>query len=317
MPNDSVNYQDLEHAVRLVSSGCATLEEASRISGVSLATLQARTSVSKAVGAHTRSSATNTAVYKRSAKGVLTITRQSRNFTSVAKDIFFSIDGKLTAADLAARSNANTAYVHATLRTWEREGYIEILRGAPTPHESTIDNAAGEMDLDFTQEQGPAHVTMLRRETQESAPAVTATRQDTAVEPKNEWLEVKIEPTSIALKEAQERVSQISSQLDSERQSRQEILQALSEARTQADRQRSIAEAHGKMLAQVQGELAAARRAHEAQSAQHRARNEAQARILADANMHRKALEADLVKARTERECAIRLLAETPYASAK
>jgi hypothetical protein len=317
MPNDNVNYQDLEHAVRLVSSGCATLEEASRISGISLVTLQARTSASKALGAHARSSPTNTAVYKRSAKGVLTITRQSRNITSVAKDLFFSIDGRATAADLAARSKANTAYVYATLKTWEREGHIEILRGAPTPHESTIDNAVEESDLDFTREQGPAHVAMLRSETPESAAPEIATRPDAAVESKSEWLEVKIEPTSTALKEAQERVSQISSQLDSERQSRQEILQALNEARTQADRQRSIAEAQRKMLAQAQDELAAVRRAHEAQRAQHSARNEAQARMLSEANMQRKALEADLVKARTERECAIRLLAETPYASAK
>src|SRR5215217_5271138 len=107
MPDDNANYQDLEHAVRIVSSGSASLEEASRISGVPLATLQAHTSPSKPVRAHPAISPQNNAVYKRSAKGVLTITRQSREFTTVAKGLFFSIDGKATAADLAARSNAN------------------------------------------------------------------------------------------------------------------------------------------------------------------------------------------------------------------
>ncbi|MEA3154377.1 MAG: hypothetical protein QOK44_1966 [Betaproteobacteria bacterium] len=310
MPNDSVNHQDLEHAMRMASSGYATLEEASRISGVPLVTLKARSSASKALGDHACSSPTNTAVYTRSAKGVLTITRQSQKFTSVAKEIFFSIDGQATAADLAASSSANDPYVYANLKTWEKEGYIELVRPQPTAHESTIDNAAGETDLDFTRDQECAQATMLRSETRESAAAETVMRQDAALEPKSEWLEVRVEPTPTALKQAQESVSQMGSQVDSEHRSRQEILKALSKARTQADTARRIAAAQGRTLARMQDEIVAARRAYEAQLTEHSARNEQQARRLAEADAHRKALEADLMRLR-DRERAIRLLVQT------
>jgi hypothetical protein len=310
MPEDNVNYQDLEHAVRMVLSGCATPEEASRISGIPLATIQTRIWALKAVGAPSCSSPTNTAVYKRSAKGVLTITRQSRNFPAVAKDIFFSIDGKATAADLASQSKATPAYVSATLKTWEREGYIEIMRrAAPTRDESTIDNASGETDLDFTQELARAR-TMLGSNTRELTTARTATGQDSRLEGKKEWLEIQTQPIRTVQMQAQENVRQINSQLDSERPSRQQILQALSEARTQVDKERSVAKAQAQTLARMRDELVAARHAHQAALAEQDARNKEQARLLAEADLARTALEADLIKARLERKYALRLLVQ-------
>jgi glutamate/tyrosine decarboxylase-like PLP-dependent enzyme len=287
----------------------------------------------------------NNAVYKRSAKGVLAITRQSREFTTVAKDLFFSINGETTADDLAARSNANAAYVYATLKTWEREGYVQILRHVSTPAMSIIDDAAEETDLDFTQETGSAQTTRLRSRRESAADetalwahTLAAKNEKPEAQPESMRVALKQAPAAqtesmrvalkhapeaqtesmrIALKQAQESVRDMSSQLESERRSRQETLQALSEARTQADKQRSVAEAQRQTLTKVQDELAAARRAHEAQSAQHRARNEAQTRMLAEADIHRKALEADLNKTRMERECAIKLLAEQPWALSK
>jgi hypothetical protein len=206
MSNDSVNHQDLDHAVRMVSSGSATLEEASRISGVPLATLQARTSAAKAVRSQPASTQKNNAVYKRSAKGVLTITRQSPKFTTVARDLFFSIDGETTADDLAARSSANAAYVYATLKTWEREGYIDVLRHVSTPAMSMVDNAAEEIDLDFTQETGSGQTTRVRSRRESAADETALWAHTLAV--KNDKPEPQTESMRVAVRQAPEAQTQ-------------------------------------------------------------------------------------------------------------
>ena len=307
MPNDADNYQDLEHAARLVSSGCATVEEASRISGVPLIDLQARVSATKAVGRHAHTAPPDTTLYKRTAKGVLTITRTSRQFTNVHKDIFFSVDGHASAVDLAVRSNANAAYVYATLKAWEKEGYIAVVQRARVSDQGAINDDAQEADLDFTAGSGPMATSVPRSVTRESAETVTLTREATRVT--NERPETQMGTPWPPHTQAPESVKQLSAQLAAERRSREDITKALSEARTQTEREHGIVQRQREMLARMQAELAAARRAHEAQLAEHSARHSEHVRLLATLQAQRKALEADLAKARMERECAMNLLA--------
>ena len=127
-----------------------------------------------------------------------------------------------------------------------------------------------------------------------------------------ERLEIQIEPMRVALKQAQENVSQTTAQLAAERRSREQMAQALNEARAEVEKERSIVTRQRQALARMQDELVAARRAHEAQLAEQSARYDEQARLLVAAEAERKALEADLIKARMERECAIMLLAQPP-----
>ena len=307
MPNDNDNFQDLEHAARLVSSGCATVEEASRISGVPLSDLQARVSATKAVGRHAHAAPPDTTLYKRTAKGVLTITRTSRQFTTVHKDIFFSIDGHATAVDLAVRSNANAAYVYATLRAWEKEGYIAVVQRARAVDAGAINRNEEDADLDFTSGREPVQTAVPRSVTRESNATVTATIEATRVA--TESAEAQMGTPWPAPKQAPESVKQLSAQLAAERRSREDMAKALNEARMQAEREHVLVQRQREMLARMQAELLAARRAHQAQLTEQSARHAEQVRLLATLEAQRKTLEADLNKARMERECAVNLLA--------
>jgi hypothetical protein len=220
MPNDSVNHMDLQRALRMVSSGCATPQEAARICDVPLAAVQGRNLTNKfgtEQGPRSKEIVSPTAVYKRTAKGVLTITRETRNVTPVAKEIFVSIDGQANVADLIARSKTTPAYVLATLKTWENAGLIEIARHATTHPASQNGSDADEDDLDFTHGQAAVQTAMRPVATRrESVATDAATRARAALQVRKDDLEAQFEAIELSLKRARELASRIRAQLASE-----------------------------------------------------------------------------------------------------
>ena len=220
IPNESVNHMDLQRALRMVSSGCATPQEAARICDVPLAAVQGRSLTNKfgTEGApQTKPIVAATAIYNRTAKGVLTITRETKNVTPVAKEIFISIDGQATVADLIARSKTTPAYVLANLKTWENAGFIELVRHAATPPASRKGNDVDEDDLDFTHGEAAAQtVTRPLATRRESVVTDTVTRARAALQVRKDDLEAQFEAVELSLKRARELASQIRAQLASE-----------------------------------------------------------------------------------------------------
>jgi hypothetical protein len=211
---------DLQRALRMVSSGCATPQEAARICDVPLAAVQGRSLTNKfgTEGApQTKSIVAPTAIYNRTAKGVLAITRETKNVTAVAKEIFVAIDGRATVADLVAGSKTTPAYVLANLKTWENAGFIEVVRYATTPPASRSGDDAEEDDLDFTHGQAAVQIATrpvaARRET---VATDTVTRARAALQVRKDDLEAQFEAVELSLKRARELASQIRAQLASE-----------------------------------------------------------------------------------------------------
>lgn len=92
----------------------------------------------------------STAVYSRTAKGVLAITAQAKKFPSTLKNVFFAVDNKATVGELLVTVNMNPAYTHHALRALENEGYIEVFRHEAAEEEYSAAHAAEDTDLDFT-----------------------------------------------------------------------------------------------------------------------------------------------------------------------
>ena len=85
-----------------------------------------------------------TAVYARTGKGVLSFKNGTAKVSSELKDLFSSIDGKASVAELCAETQMDAEEVEEALVTLEKKGYIKVFK-----------EGAEQAVPDFTEAPGP------------------------------------------------------------------------------------------------------------------------------------------------------------------